>query len=170
MDFNLGKTGKQIDIAYIIVVIILIVIVYFIIKKGVSSVSDFLTFGTNVQAKKEAIEKNKERIDKLKVNNRNLKFTVKTYENWSDMIHSELLKSTWISPPNGSLIRGVFRNINTIDGLNQLKKSFGVRENMDLFQYLRDKLGSWNIDSSIVTIRQLNGILKEKSQLKNVQI
>ncbi len=170
MNINLGKLEKNKDLLYIVAVIILVIIVYFIIKKGVTSVGDFLTFGTDVTAKKEAIAKNEDRIKAIKVNTKNLKFTLQTYDNWANMIHQELLNSTWLKPPNGSLIRGVFRNINTIDGLNQLKKSFGVRENMDLFQYLRKKLGQWNLDSSVVTINQLNDIFKSKGNLKSIKI
>lgn len=170
MNLNLGGLEKKKDLLYIIATIVLIIVVYYVLKKSLGGVKDFIDFGFNSEEKKKAVEKNENRIKQIPVNTKNLKYTIKTYENWADMIHAELLNETWLKPVNMSLVRGVFRNINTIDGLNQLKKSFGVRENMDLFQYLREKLTSLYKDPLNIRIKEINDIFKSKGNLKNIKI
>jgi hypothetical protein len=169
INFNSDKTKM---ILTGILGIALLIVLYIVIKKLSASITGFLTFGSNAEVKKEAIEKQKKRIETIKVDTKRLKYTVASYDRIADILHQELMNTNWYSsPPDVNVIRGVFRNyVHNLDQWNQLRKSFGIRENMDIVAYLRDNLISWSPISSTPSLSTINNILQERRETKGIVI
>jgi hypothetical protein len=153
--------------------LVLLFVIYLIIKKLTEKIGDTLTFGLDSAEKKEAVKKQGDRIKNIPINTKKLKYTVASYDRAADMLHQELLRSNGIfnhsADPN--IVRGIFRQfVHNVDQYNQLVKSFGIRENMDLKAYLRAVLIPYSLPfSDTMSLGKLNDLMKSRKETAGIQ-
>lgn len=141
------------DAFKLILTLAIVIIVIVALKKGFAVIGQFLGMTDPTKA-----DAGKAELASIKIDSKRLNYAPEKYMMLANKLYDAM--KGWGT--NDQAILDVFTLTRNLDDVKAVIKAFGVRDSMNLGQYLRDELGETRLTAFGLSIQELNKYLAER--------